>query len=190
MAVHLANTFFLLAAMTLTAHWLSGGAAVAPRQRPGTTLALAALAAGLVLVGMSGAIAALGDTLFPAQSLAEALRADLSATSHVLIRLRVLHPALALFVAAVLVASIYRLPVGETDRRGRWALHLVAILTVVQVLAGFVNVLLLAPVWMQIVHLLLADALWIAFVIAGASALAAAPVAQPARAPGLRPAPV
>ena len=57
----------------------------------------------------------------------------------------------------------------------------VAGLAVAQVVAGFVNVLLLAPVWMQMVHLLLADALWIAFVILAASALAASPadVRQP-----------
>jgi heme A synthase len=35
----------------------------------------------------------------------------------------------------------------------------------VQLVAGFVNVLLLAPVWMQIVHLLLADTLWITYVL-------------------------
>ncbi len=186
MAVHLVNTFLLVAAMTLTCHWLTGGADTDLRRRPGVTLLALALAAGLLLVGTSGAVAALGDTLFPAQSLEEALRADLSATSHALIRLRVLHPLLAVVVAAALAWLAFRLPLAEGDRRGRRAATAVVALTIVQVLVGFVNVLLLAPVWMQILHLLLADALWIAFVVLAASALHAAPVHARAAVPAAR----
>lgn len=184
MAVHLVNTFLLVGAMTLTCHWLSGGADVDLRRRPGTTALVVGLALGLLLVGVSGAVAALGDTLFPASSLEEALRADLSPTSHLLIRLRVLHPLLAVLVAATVVVLTFRLPVAEADRRGRLAATGVVGLTVVQVLAGLVNVLLLAPVWMQLLHLLLADALWIAFVVLGASALRVVPdgIAETSRA--------
>ena len=175
MAVHLVNTFLLIGAMTLTCHWLTGGADTDLRRRPGVTLLALVLAAGLLLVGTSGAVAAFGDTLFPAQSLEEALRADLSATSHALIRLRVLHPIVAVVVAAALAWLAFRLPLAEGDRRGRRAAVAVVGLTIVQVLAGFVNVLLLAPVWMQLLHLLLADALWIAFIVLAASALHAVP---------------
>ena len=35
----------------------------------------------------------------------------------------------------------------------------------VQMLAGGANVLLLAPVWLQLVHLLLADILWVLLVL-------------------------
>jgi heme A synthase len=185
MAVHLVNTFLLVGAMALTAHWLSGGAPVDLKAKPAVTATTAGLALVLLLVGVSGAIAALGDTLFPSSSLGDALSADLSSTSHLLIRLRVIHPVLALVGAAVLLVAALRLPVSPDDHRGRRASSAVAALAVVQVVAGFVNVLLLAPVWMQMVHLLLADALWIAFVILAASALAreragAPGVAQPA----------
>jgi heme A synthase len=44
-------------------------------------------------------------------------------------------------------------------------------LVVVQIGAGLLNVALLAPVWMQLVHLLVADALWIGFVVVGSTAL-------------------
>lgn len=44
-----------------------------------------------------------------------------------------------------------------------------------QVVLGFVNVWLLAPVWMQLTHLLVADLLWIALVLLTASALARRP---------------
>lgn len=187
MAVHLVNTFLLLASLTLTAHWLTDGADVHLSRRPGVTATVVALAAGLLLVGVSGAIAALGDTLFPAASLEEALRADLSASSHLLIRLRIVHPTLAVIVAGVVLLAIFRLPIAEDDRRARAALHALAALVVAQVVAGFVNVLLLAPVWMQMLHLLLADAIWIAFVLVGAGALRAVPAGEGVPAAAARP---
>ena len=183
MAVHLINTFLLVAAMTLTAHYLDDDRPVVTPV-PGAVLAgLAAGALGLLVVGTSGAVAALGDTLFPSTTLAEALAADLSPTSHLLIRLRVLHPALALTVAGALVIFVHRFPLAADDVRGRRAATVVMAGAIAQVVAGFVNVLLLAPTWMQMVHLLLADLLWIAFVVLAASTLAATrPGAQPARA--------
>jgi cytochrome c oxidase assembly protein subunit 15 len=172
MAVHLANTFVLLACLTLTAHFLSDGASLRLAGRAGRVAALAAGFLGLFAAGVSGAIAALGDTLFPARSIAEALSADLSPTSHVLIRLRVLHPAIAVVVGLALAAAAQRFPLPPGDRRGRLATRLVAALALTQIAAGFVNVVLLAPVWMQLVHLLLADLLFIAFVVLAASTLA------------------
>ncbi len=111
--------------------------------------------------------------MFPASSLAEALASDLSSTSHALIRLRILHPALAVATAAAFVMFVHRFPIASDDTRGKRAATAVLVVAILQVVAGFVNVLLLAPVWMQMVHLLLADALWIAFVLVAASTLAA-----------------
>lgn len=173
MAVHLLNTFLLIAAMTLTANWLSGGARMAPRSRPAVAAAFAGVAVLLLLVGVSGAVAALGDTLFPSLSIADALRADMSPASHLLIRLRVIHPVVAVLTAGLVLVMALRLSAGDESARARAAAFAVAALAVAQVVAGFINVLLLAPVWMQVVHLLLADALWIAFVIYAASTLAA-----------------
>ena len=173
MAVHLVNTFVLVALLTLTAHWLCGGApsgrgARPARRRPGGGRRRAAARR------RERRRRAPGDTLYPASTLAEALASDLSSTSHALIRLRVLHPALAIaLVALVLAATAHRLPLAAGDRRGRRAARLVAGAAACRSAAGFLNVFLLAPVWMQMVHLLLADVLWIAFVILAASALAA-----------------
>jgi heme A synthase len=171
MAAHLVNTFLLVAALTLTAWWLSGGSPVAPARRPGVAVAWAALAGGLLLSGMSGAVAALGDTLYPPASHAEGLAQTLSPTSHVLLRLRALHPVIAVTAGVLLMLIAPRLAPGAdagAQRVGRATLLLAA----VQMLGGLANVLLLAPVWMQIVHLLVADLLWIAFVLLGATALA------------------
>lgn len=172
MAVHLANTFLLVAALTLTAWWVDGGEPIAAGRRPGAAAVWAALAAGLLLSGMSGAVAALGDTLYPAASHAEGLAATLSPTSHLLLRLRALHPLIAVVVGAGLMLAAPRLAV-QTDAAGQRLGRLVLLLAAGQLLGGLVNVLLLAPVWMQIVHLLMADLLWIAFVLLGARALAA-----------------
>jgi cytochrome c oxidase assembly protein subunit 15 len=127
---------------------------------------------GLVVLGVSGAIAALGDTLFPSRSLAEGFRQDISSGAHVLLRLRVLHPLLAFAVGTLLfvtaaVCGFFR--PGRPVRRAAFAL---SGLVVLQLIAGLANLVLLAPVWMQIVHLLLANGVWLAAVLLGAAALA------------------
>jgi heme a synthase len=180
MSVHLSNTFLLLASLALTAWWLTPAGTEAGATRlagalggKAAVLARARFALGatsIVVAGISGAVAALGDTLFPSGSLAQALGADLSPTSHVLIRLRLLHPAIAVVVAVALVIMGARFGFesrGATRRLG----FVVAAVAVAQVLLGFLNVLLLAPVWLQMVHLLVADTLWIGFVLLAASAL-------------------
>lgn len=182
MAVHLANTFFLLAALALAAHW-AGGAAAPRRPLPaGLSAVLAGGAAGLLLVGASGAVAALGDTLYPAASLEQALEQDLSPTAHLLIRLRLAHPFVSLAASAGLLSLAARLAKRRRDPHARRYAACVAGLAFLQVLAGGLNVLLLAPVWLQLGHLLIADLLWIAFVLMSASALAAGPAPRPARA--------
>jgi heme A synthase len=160
---HLVNTLCLLACLTLTVWWARSGGSVRLRGRAlwpaGIALAL------FVLVGISGAIAALGDTLFPAHSLAEGFRQDLDPASSIFLRLRLLHPMLAGITAAFLgfYATWHR----------RWSLlSLVAL----QVGAGALNLLLLAPIWMQMVHLLLADLVWIALVLLCAATLQSPPV--------------
>jgi heme A synthase len=170
MAAHLVNTFLLLASQTLTAWWLTRTPEVAAGPRRAALATMSACAVGMLLVGASGAVAALGDTLFPEQSLSAALAADLSATSHVLIRLRILHPALAVLTAAALIFAVPRLSVRAATP-GRRLGHLLAGLAAFQLAAGALNVILLAPVWMQILHLLLADLMWIVFVVLGATLL-------------------
>jgi heme a synthase len=178
MAVHLANTFLLLGSLTLTAYWLSGGNDIRVSGRGSLAAGLAALAAGLILVSVSGAIAALGDTLYPSSSLSDALWADLSPSSQVLIRLRVLHPTLAVLIGGLLMMVAPRLPLhsheqGQMAALGGQMPRAIVGLVALQLGAGLANVILLAPVWMQLLHLLLADAIWIAFVLLSAETLAA-----------------
>ena len=167
-AVHLLNTFLLLGALTLTAWWLTVGLPFAAQR--GGRAPLVTGCAALLVAGASGAVAALGDTLFPAQSLAESLRADLSFTSHLLIRLRVLHPVLAI-VAAVTVAVCAARLGRRGPAPGARGARIVGAIAFGQIALGFFNVIMLAPVWLQLAHLLVADALWIGFVLLGAHAL-------------------
>ncbi len=170
-AAHLLNTFLLLAALTLTVHWASGGRRLQAGGQAGTWR-LALGAAALLAVSVAGAVTALGDTLFPAGSLAEGLQADLSAASHFLIRLRTIHPVLAVFVAVPLILGGRRLA-GSGPRATALSRALTWLLGL-QLLAGAINVALLAPVWLQLAHLLLADVAWVTYVFLGADALAAA----------------
>ena len=166
LSAHLINTQLLLASLALSA-WYSGR----PRVRQPLTRIPAMLLTALPLalaVSVTGVIAALGDTLFPASSLGAGIREDFSATAHFLLRLRILHPALAIasgafFVLAAVVS--FRAPPSP---EGRAAAAAVAGLAAVQLCAGAMNLALLAPIWLQVLHLLLADLLWIALVLVAA----------------------
>ena len=108
MSVHLINTFTLMAFLALTAWWASGGQPVRLRGQGFINWLLGLALAGMLLLAVSGAVAVSGDTLFPSNSLAQGLSDDFSPTAHLLIRLRLLHPALALTVGCItlLVAGL------------------------------------------------------------------------------------
>ena len=162
--LHLGNTFLLLAAQMLTVHFARGGARFSLRARPGLAVGLLGLLALVLLVGMSGAITALGDTLFPAQSLTQGMRDDFAEGAHFLVRLRVWHPVLALATGALVAYAAQSLRSASDNRDvQRWALWVIG-LFLLQVGAGSLNLFLLAPAWLQVLHLLLADLLWLALV--------------------------
>jgi heme A synthase len=177
MVLHLGNTFFLLGALALTAWWMtSDGANVVTKAaeedrgpRPPLVLRVViALSLGSVLLlGASGAIAALGDTLFPAASLREGLAQDLSPLAHVFLRLRLFHPVIALGSGVLVLGAAGLVRAMSTSARARKFARLVTIVFVVQFAAGVLNLSLLAPIGMQLVHLLLAEATWISLVLMG-----------------------
>jgi heme A synthase len=181
--MHLGNTFLLLAAQLLTVHFASGAPRPALKGRPGLVLTLFGLLALVLVVGASGAVTALGDTLFPAESLAQGMRDDFAAGSHFLVRLRVWHPVLALGTGALVAYAAQALRSASDSRDvQRWALWVIG-LFLLQVGVGSLNLFLLAPAWLQVLHLLLADLLWLALVqltlhALAAPAAAATPVSQ------------
>jgi heme a synthase len=161
LSIHLSNTLLLLGALTLTAVMLRTGQKTRELRLRGakavwTVIGLAAT----IVVGVSGSLAALGDTLFPASSLRAAIEQDMASGSPLLLRLRGIHP-LSAIIAAVFVVWV----VLQGRRTGEHRLG-TAVLTLLgaQFVLGLVDVALLAPTWMQILHLLGADLYWTALV--------------------------
>jgi heme A synthase len=168
MAAHLVNTFLLLASMTLLA-WQASGRREARLSRKGMPIYLALF--GVLLVGVSGAITALGDTLFPATTLSEGLAQDLDPSAHLFIQLRVFHPVLGLAAGAAVLFGIGYLYATRPSPTVRRLCLGVGAAFATQVGLGFLNVALLAPVWLQIIHLLFADLVWIGLVLLAAAGL-------------------
>jgi heme A synthase len=171
LSVHLVNTMLLLAAIALTAWWSR-----APQVMVQRTLRPALAIAGTVvlLVGVTGAIAALGDTLFAAKSISEGLRNDMAPSAHLFVRLRVLHPPLAAGVAIYLLAiALFAIKSPSATKTLKRLSTLLAAFVLLQVTIGVVNLALLAPVPVQMIHLLIADLLWITFVLYAAESVTA-----------------
>lgn len=163
---HLINTFLLLAFLTLTA-WFAGGDRTIrwPSETKRTALIVVAVVA-ILLVGTSGSVAALSSMLFPSQTLAEGISKDFSATSNVLLRLRLGHPILSILTCVYLLffAGWVRVWSGGDRTVNRWS-NILSIVVLVQLAFGAATLLTLAPIVMQLGHLLLADLLWISFVL-------------------------
>jgi cytochrome c oxidase assembly protein subunit 15 len=171
LAIHLANTFALLACLALTPY-AAGKVETGQPTAPGDGFHLEwqyglALAAILVLA-MTGSVAALGDTLFHARTLAQGMSSDFASHANPFLRLRILHPILAVLAGGyVLVFAVQRSGAQGSHAVRRFS-NAVLVLIVAQSFAGVLNLLLLAPVWLQLLHLLLADLLWITLILLSA----------------------
>jgi cytochrome c oxidase assembly protein subunit 15 len=166
LALHLTNTLLLLAALTLTAHMLSRKHGYL-RNSIRVVAPFGAIAGIIVvlIVGVTGSLAALGDTLFPATSLSSALAQDFSATSGWLVRWRWTHPTIAFLASIFLIWILVRAVQKSAHWDNRRLSALLLVLLAAQYVLGVLDVVLLAPVWLQIAHLLGADVLWTALVV-------------------------
>jgi cytochrome c oxidase assembly protein subunit 15 len=161
-SIHFTNTLLLMAALALTAWFLRDESRDFVGSRGPKTAAWLAVVATIV-VGATGALAALADTLFPSPTLAAGMAEDFAAGAPVLVRMRWLHPAAAV-IGLVCVLLLVRAAVRA---RGEWdgiSKAIVALLGL-QFVLGIADVLLLAPTWLQVVHLLGADLYWVALVV-------------------------
>jgi cytochrome c oxidase assembly protein subunit 15 len=157
-SVHLTNTMLFMASLALTAWFLTPHRTTELSPRASRPVAILTIISTL-LVAATGSLAALADTLFPSSSLSTAFAADFAPTSPTLIHMRWMHPAMTLLstlcVLLLLRATTLRNPLAR----------LVAALLVLQFVLGIVDVLLLAPIWMQVLHLLGADCYWISLTL-------------------------
>lgn len=170
---HLLNTFILLAALSLTAWFASGGKPFDFRKDAKVLKLLGLAVVGIFFVGATGSIAALSHMLFPATSLIEGLQRDFSSDAHILLRLRILHP-----ISSVIVSIFLIFLAGWIKARAegnmwvtRWS-GVLSLLVLLQVIFGALTLLTGAPILMQLIHLFLADGVWISFVLMSASFLA------------------
>lgn len=159
-ALHLVNTM-LLTATTAAVAWLASGRRPASVARVAGFVWFIAFAA-FVLTNITGAVTALGDTLFPVQPALDGnlwahVRDDLSASQHFLVRLRLIHPVVAVLTALGMAVLFLRLMLRGAGPLAQLGLALIA----TQVSLGLLNVALAAPPWMQIVHLLVSQCVWV-----------------------------
>ena len=169
LCMHFANTLLLLAALAVTAQWLSKSHhrfSVIKNRGEIAVVVFGLLA--IICIGITGSLAALGDTLFPAASLKSSLIQDFS-SGNVLLRLRFLHPVTAAIGAMYVLWIILRNT--KKERHSSKLIKMLAGVLVGQIGLGILNVLLLAPVWLQLVHLFAAELFWILVVLASANLL-------------------
>ena len=169
---HLINSSMLLASLTMTAWFASGDRRL---NVDGRTRMIALLAVGvgvLLLSGISGSVAALSSMLFPSDTLMEGVSKDFASSSDILLRLRVSHPLLAIFTSVYLIfLSGWVRKASDGDATvARWS-NVLSVLVLIQLAFGAATFLTLGPIVMQVGHLLLADLVWISFVLTSANYL-------------------
>jgi heme A synthase len=170
LSLHSVNTMLLLAAIALTAFW-AGRPSSSVLHWPATSrVLLPALLVTMLFVGATGTVAALGDTLFPAASLSSSFAQDFSSKSHYLLRLRILHPATAV-IATVLIPWFLASTWRSANKSLQRLAIVVSLIFLLQLTLGVLNIVLLAPIWLQMLHLLTADVLWTTLVLLAAKSL-------------------
>ena len=171
MSLHLLNSLALMAMVTLT--WDFSKFKLVPQSTPFPLQKLKISARKLMLgllalfsaLAVSGAIAALASTLFPAESLLAGLLADLDPNSHFLIRLRGWHPALGVLIGALVAATSYACSLSVSQYEFQRRSRSVAVASLLAIAIGFVTLFMLSPVAMKILHLTMTHALWVLIIL-------------------------
>lgn len=165
--IHLVSTFVLLGGLVLTVFWLSGGGRLRRAALPRLSRSWILIAVGMLMIGATGGVTALADTLFPKETFDVGAIFDESAGENFLTRLRAIHPFVGLIVGAAAAwwAKTHGWEIGGSGAR---AARLVVGLVALEIVLGIINVGLLTPTWLSLVHLATADAIWLAWVWLGA----------------------
>jgi heme A synthase len=172
MGIHLVNTLILIGFIGLTGWWGAGGQPLRLRNQGWTGWLLLGGVLGMMVIGATGAIAALGNTLFPSSSLQAGLVQDFDPTAHFLIRLRIWHPIISILLGVYLIAAANLISRWRPSSATRTAAAALLLLFFLQLGVGTINLVLKAPIALSLIHLMLADIVWLALVFLGAAALA------------------
>lgn len=160
MSLHLVNTFFLLGSIAFTALALSGLPTVTFRKQGAVTWLLAIGAVSVALLGISGSVSALGHALKPVP---DVLKAAADPASHWMVKLQPLHPLIAISVGLFLLLASGLLIHLRPSMEVKKAVQVMMSIYGLQMALGLLNIFLKAPIWMQIIHLVLADVLFVSF---------------------------
>ncbi len=181
-ALHLVNTYILLLWSVLMA-WASQAEPVTLRMSR-WAWALVGGVIGMALLSAAGAVTALGDTLLMSGALERQFGTE-GAMDHFLIQLRVIHPMMAIVVSAYLLILGVMTRNMAAFQPMRPYIHGVMGIVGANVLVGVFTIALQAPMYMQVLHLLLADALWIVLLLLTFSTMAHVRDEAPQSAPQL-----
>lgn len=165
MSAHLINTMILLAFLTLNTWFAYGGKQLNLRAHPKQILMFSIACFGIIIVSITGSISALSNLIFPSKSLIEGLIKDFSPDSHLILRLRILHPFSSLILSFYLLflASWLKRTIDSPSIQ-YWS-KILSSLVAIQLLSGILTLLTLSPILMQVIHLLIADLIWISLIL-------------------------
>jgi heme A synthase len=164
MSAHLVNTFALMTSLCLCVWRAEDGETARTALMKNVLRVPGILVVGVLLVlsGMTGAIAALGDTLYAGFGPIP-LQAYLDGEVPFLLRLRLIHPVIAIVTTVAVLVVQARLWEAYREKLGSFLGWSLSALILLQVGLGFVNVQLMAPVWMQLLHLGVGVLLWVVY---------------------------
>jgi heme A synthase len=168
--LHLINTFLLLGSLAVTAWWGSGFPQPSGQVDRSTKRLLILGGLVILVLGASGALNALADTVFPSESVVGDLSEKFGPTAPLLSNLRVIHPVVAI-AGGLFVGWIGTTLSRNASDRSRRLSGVVILLIFSQFFIGIANIYLLTPLAVQVIHLMVADVLWIVYVFLGASLL-------------------
>ncbi len=155
-AAHLVNSMLLIGALTGTLVYSRRNTPAWPLRIGGQPLLGTVFGLGLVLmlvIMFTGGIAAMGNTMFPAETLADGVAMDFDPESHPLVRLRILHPIIAVSVGIYLFLALGFARLNKPVLEARRLSQVLFGAYVAQLLVGFVNFAMLAPTVLQLLHL-------------------------------------
>ncbi len=116
---------------------------------------IATLKIMFLLIVATGGIAALSNTVFPSNSIIEGLMSDLDPNSHILLKLRIIHPILAMTLTFAMLFIIIKLYKDDP----KYAIKL-SIFISIGVVIGLITLITLSPTYMKLIHLTIAHIIW------------------------------
>lgn len=169
MSFHATSTFMLLG--SIAAVWLGSTMERPPSLKGQGTVGwiLGGAALGMVMLGISGAISALGHQLYPVD---DVLKAAMSPLTFWMVRLQPFHPLIATAIGLYLLLTAGLVTHLRPDPRVRQAVKWMLIAFGAQFGLGILNIFLKAPIAMQMIHLVAADVNWLTLVAVAMSAFA------------------